>query len=1058
MIQSGIREYLKEIHQSFSKGDAREESFYDSLKKLIKTTAEHLSKTGITVTTNPKKTEGGNPDFRVWDGKSRIVGYIEAKKPETNLDDIEHTEQIKRYKEIFPNFILTNFLEFRFYRDGNLVDSVLIGRQHTLVTLGAKPVPENEENFSELFEKYFSFTFPRNLNAKRLAKELAKRTRFLRDQVIIEEIKETSNDSHHYLQGFYEAFKTYLIIGLTEEDFADLYAQTLTYGLFAARTRCKEEFNRRNAVLYIPPTVGILHDVFEFISIGKPSRQLEWIIDDIAEVLASVNVSLILNEFFRYGKGDDPIVHFYETFLSEYDPKIREKRGVYYTTAPVVSFIVRSLNIILKNHFNKPDGLADLNIKILDPAAGTLTFIAEAARLALEEYVKKYGKGVKEDFVRNHLLKNFYAFELMMAPYAVGHLKMSYVFQEMGCQLKNEDRFNLYLTNTLEMQDIEQSHLPGMATLSQESYLAGKIKKETPILIILGNPPYSGHSTNVGEWISKEIKEYYKVDGKPLGERNPKWLQDDYVKFIRFSQWKIDQNGEGILGFITNHSYLDNPTFRGMRQSLMKSFNEIYILDLHGNTLKKEKCPDGSKDENVFDIRQGVSIALFIKKKDIKQDCKVYHSELWGLRDDKYEQLANNDFKTIKWQKINPKSEFYLFIQRDERLEKSYQKYFKISDIFPINGVGMTTARDNFVVDRDKSKLLKRILLFKNNEGSDDELHQTFNINKKKGWSIRKAWNMLQSIPDSEIENLITPVLYRPFDIQWIFYHDSVVWRTVKKVMSHMYSKNIGLCIGRAGQVVGLEKLWNLLFISENIIDFNLFYRGGGVLFPLYTHTESKKEGLFGTLDENQIKNSNINPEILIVLRDNFKNKTPTPEQIFYYIYAVLYSNIYREKYAEFLKIDFPRIPFTKDYDLFIKLGKLGQEMAEIHLMKSTQLNKTFSRFEVSGDNVVKKVEYVPVGAGLAPARKKNSKTNGNVFINNTQYFSNIDNNIWEYQIGGYQVMYKWLKDRKGRTLSLEDIQHYIKIARTLQLTIEYQTKIDKLYSRVEKNLIDFDK
>jgi predicted helicase len=366
------------------------------------------------------------------------------------------------------------------------------------------------------------------------------------------------------------------------------------------------------------------------------------------------------------------------------------------------------------------------------------------------------------------------------------------------------------------MEDIEQTYFPGMVALSEESYLAGKIKKETQILVILGNPPYSGHSSNVGEWISNEIKEYYKVDGKPLGERNPKWLQDDYVKFIRFAQWKIDQNGEGVLGFITNHSYIDNPTFRGMRQSLMKSFDEIFILDLHGNTLKKERCPDGSKDENVFDIRQGVAISLFIKKKEKKGECKIFHSDLWGLRDYKYEQLLKNDFKIIKWQEINPKSEFYLFIPRDEALEQAYLKYYKITDIFPVNGVGMTTARDNFVINRDKNVLLNRIRLFKNNSGSDDELHQIFQINKKKGWSIRKAWNMLQSITESEIEDLITPVLYRPFDIRWIFYHDSLVWRTVKRVMVHMSKENIGLIVPRL-----VIKKFQHTFCTNNITNFN---------------------------------------------------------------------------------------------------------------------------------------------------------------------------------------------------------------------------------------------
>jgi predicted helicase len=361
------------------------------MEDMILAMADFIGKSRVDVTILPKKTEGGNPDFRVWDGKSKIIGYIESKNPETDLDDVENSEQLKRYRDTFPNLILTNFMEFRLYRDGQLMDLVSIGRRHTLLKIGAKPVVENAEKFQEIFDSYFSFTFPDNLNARRLAKELAKRTRFLKEQIIIEELKGQPDEGHNYILGFFEAFKKYLIYGLTEKDFADLYSQTITYGLFAARTRCEGEFHRKNAVDYIPQTIGILHDVFEFVSIGHPPKGLECIIDDITEVLASVNVSKILNEFYLDGKGEDPIIHFYETFLSEYDPLIREKRGVYYTPEPVVSFIVRSLNIILKEHFNKPDGLADIKIKILDPAAGTLTFIAEAAKLALKEYTLKWG-------------------------------------------------------------------------------------------------------------------------------------------------------------------------------------------------------------------------------------------------------------------------------------------------------------------------------------------------------------------------------------------------------------------------------------------------------------------------------------------------------------------------------------------------------------------------------------------------------------------------------------------------------------------------------------------
>jgi predicted helicase len=520
---------------------------------------------------------------------------------------------------------------------------------------------EKESEFVELLQKFFLFSLPKVYDAKTLAAELAKRTRFLKDEIVIHQLEEEESTKKGHILGFYEAFRQYLIRGLSKEEFADLYSQTITYGLFVARTRSENSFNRKLAYDNIPHTIGILRDVFNFISFEDLPPQMEWIVDDISEVLAVTDVKHILHQYFHEGKGRDPIVHFYETFLAEYDPKMRETRGVYYTPEPVVSYIVRCLHKILTEHFNRQDGFASATVTVLDPAAGTLTFLADASKLAVEEFISKYGEGGKENLIREHILKHFYAFELMMAPYAVGHLKMSFFLEELGYKLLKDDRFKLYLTNTLEMEELAQTELPGMVSLSEESHSAGKVKKEQPILVILGNPPYSGMSANKGRWIDDLLKKgytradgskdggYYQVDGKPLGEKNPKWLQDDYVKFIRFAQWKIDQAGEGVLGFITNHSYLDNPTFRGMRQSLMSSFDEIHILDLHGNTLKKEKCPDGSKDENVFDIKQGVAIALFIKKKGNPPisplekggkegfDSKVYHSEIWGLRERKYD-------------------------------------------------------------------------------------------------------------------------------------------------------------------------------------------------------------------------------------------------------------------------------------------------------------------------------------------------------------------------------------------------------------------------------------
>ncbi|MEA2103217.1 MAG: type ISP restriction/modification enzyme [Candidatus Cloacimonadota bacterium] len=1049
-----LKKYLREIFGTYSQGDAREESFYETLANLFREYANSTNRKNIHVTTLPKKTEAGNPDFRIWDGKQHIVGYIEAKKPETEIDSVEFSDQLKRYKGTFPNLILTNFSEFRLYRNGKEVERVAIARPFWMKQLGKEPPLEKKDEFLKLLAKFFSFSLPKVYDPKTLATELAKRTRFLKDEVIEEELKNDEQAQGH-IHGFYEAFKKFLLSGLSKKEFADLYSQTITFGLFVARTRTENSFNRKLAFRKIPNTIGILRDIFKFISLEELPGQMEWTIDDISDVLAVTDLNSILKEYSR--KAKDPIFHFYETFLSEFDPKMRKKRGEYYTPLPVVSYITKSLHQILKEKFGKPYGFASENVTVLDPAAGTLTFLAETAKLAVDEFTSSFGCGSLQKFVKKHILQDFFAFEIMMAPYAVGHLKMSLMLQKLGYKMKDDERFNLYLTNTLETENMEQTYLPGWASISEESEKAGSIKTKKPILVILGNPPYAGISANKNDWIDKLLKKnignsqsYYKVDGKSLGERNPKWLQDDYVKFIRFAQWKIDQAGEGVLGFITNHSYLDNPTFRGMRQSLMKTFNEIYILDLHGNSLKREKCPDGSKDENVFDIRVGVSIVIFVKNDKLSERSKIskssiFHSELYGKRNKKYKWLEKNDITTTKWKKITPHSNFYLFKPRDETLLKYYDKFQKITEVFPLNSVGIVTSRDNFVIDKNKNSLENRIRRFKNSKLSDDELHKFFTINNKKNWDIRKAWNMLHKIDDSELETYIKPILYRPFDLQWIFYHYALIERSRKEIMRNMMNENMGLITSRQMNKFGIEPV----FITDLITDAHSITSAVSIsyIFPLYSYPDKSKNHLFENHKEYK-KETNLNNKLINYLKNTYKEDI-SPEEIFYYIYAILYSNIYRKKYAEFLKIDFPKIPFTKNYENFITLGKLGKKLADLHSLKSDELSPPLARFQGQGDCRIDKQKKI--------GRNYNAKEN-RVYINkDKQYFEGIEPEVWEYKIGGYQVCDKWLKDRTGRlTLSLGEIKHYCKIVTAIQKTIEIQKEIDGIYPEVEKDLINF--
>jgi len=1049
-----LESYLKRIHETASHGDAREESYYSVLKILLEEYAESTNRKHINVTILPKKTEAGNPDFRIWDGKQHIVGYIEAKPMTTEyLDQIETSEQLKRYLSTFPNVIVTNFFEFRLYRNGSLIDKVQIARPFVITKLSKIPKPEKEPEFHQLLEKFLSFSLPKVYNAKTLAIELAKRTRFLRDEVVAEELRALRKG---YILGFYEAFKQYLIGGLSKEDFIDLYSQTIAYGLFAARTRSGNDFNRKLAYDNIPQTIGILRDVFNFISLGQLPEQMEWIVDDISEVLAVTDVKNILHKYYHEGKGKDPVVHFYETFLAEYDPTTREKRGVYYTPESVVSYIVRSLHHILKEHFNRKDGFASETVTVLDPAAGTLTFLAEAAKLAIDEFVSKYGEGGKENFIKEHILKNFYAFELMMAPYAVGHLKMSFLLEELGYKLKKDDRFKLYLTNTLEMEELAQTELPGMASLSEESHLAGAVKKKTPILVILGNPPYSGISANLSEkyvtvrtkkgiernkkiktWIGNLIEDYKYVDGKHFGERKH-WLQDDYVKFIRFAQWKIDQAGDGVLGFITNHSYLDNITFRGMRQSLMNSYNEIYILNVHGSIKKKEKTPNGSKDDNVFDIMQGIAIAFFIKTRNKNKSCKVYYSDIWGLREGKYEWLSQKYIKTTDWQELNPTSPYYFFIPRKEKGRNIYERYWQMTDIFNMKVNGIVTARDHFVIDFDKQPLKARIMMFRNRSLSDEVVREGLQLKENYMWRVQKVRKQLITIKDWD--KYFTKILYRPFDERHIYFHDSVVWRTRKKVMRHMLQENMGIHTCR--QIS--SPTWHHILATNLIADdcyISNKTRERGYLFPLYYYPGITKKNLFSEPSNSQEKESNINPKVFMNLNKIY-NKKILAEDIFYFIYAILYSNIYRKKYIEFLKIEFPRIPFTEDCNVFNRMCSYGERLVNLHLLRSKELNSPFTKYQGKGDYEVEKVKY----------------EKGRILINKNQYFENIEKEIWEYKIGSYQVCEKWLKDRKGKKLTLDDIKHYCKIVTTIGKTIEIQKDIDKIYPEVEKEVIEFEK
>ena len=1038
MLKDILVTYLNDLQKIINRGDAREESFYHCLKDMIDAYAKLAKISKCEVGILPKTTEAGNPDFRVWDGKAHITGYIEAKKPETyNLDPISVSEQLKRYLATFPNLILTNFYEFRLYQHGSIVDSVTIASPINATQMQITPPVSHVDELATLLDRYFSFSLPAITDPKSLANALAKRTRFLRDEIITTQLAEEEMQGKKVLLSFWESFKTLLINNLTIEQFADLYAQTLTYGIFAARTRSEGEFNRELIYKYIPGTLGILKNIFKFISLEEPPKALAVLIDDIADILCNTDIQKILHRFYTEGKGRDPIVHFYETFLSEYDPKLREKRGVYYTPEPVVRYIVRSIHSLLKSHFAKDDGLASEDVTILDPAAGTLTFPAEAIKVAIEVHKGKYGSGSIHNLIKHHILPHFYAIELMMAPYTVGHLKISYLLAEHGYELSETERFKLYLSNTLEQDTPQQMSLPFANYISDECALANKVKHEDPILVIMGNPPYSGASENSNTWTESLLKtdldgaqSYYTIDGKPLNEKNPKWLQDDYVKFLRFAQWKIHKAGKGIVGMITNHGYLDNPTFRGMRQSLMNTFDEIYVLDLHGNTKKKETSPDGSKDENVFDIQQGTAIILMIKvdtasrrmsKRQDDVSTIVHHHELFGLRQFKYDWLKDTEFQAESYQELTPTSPFYLF--RPEAIgNEHYLQWKSLPEIFPVNSVGIVTARDEIAIQDNPHNVLVSVQRLANCDINSAKI-----IYKLKSEAKEKAFLDIQRdlLASKMSESHIQPILYRPFDTKYTYYpreKNRLIERTRYEVMRHMLEENVGIVSVRQ---VKTSETWQHVLLSSTISESCYISNRTSEIsyvFPLYIYPEEHKEDIFASSE----REFNIASDLL----DRFSKQWQgfQPEQLFYYVYAILHSNQYRERFAQYLRMDFPRIPFTEDYGIFRKLAEMGKELADIHLLKSPLLNNPIAKYQGSGSNdMVESIIY--------------DEHNGTIQINPDKYFEGITPELWNYHIGGYQVLHKYLKDRKGK--SLADPIHYCRIVAALKMTIDAKASID---------------
>ena len=872
-LERSLRTYFNEIHKIYIGGDFREESFYGVLKKLIEDCSKLLQPQGkANVLVLPRKTGAGIPDFRI-DKEGEIVGYIEAKSPDAVLREIENSEQLKRYRESFPNLILTNFLEFRLYKNGNLVDSVEIGRQFILQKLKHPPPPEKLDLFFNLLEKFFSFSIPEVTTSSTLSIELAKRTRFL--EYILQE--ELSRENKEVIR-FYKAFKDELIETLTKERFADLYAQTITYGLFAARMKAQKNFRKDIAWKLIPESLPLLKEIFYSFTGPHFPESLSWVVDDISQLLEKANISSILKEFKTTKWDEDPVIHFYETFLATYNPEERERLGVYYTPLPVVSYIVRSIHKLLKKKFRKPEGLATNDVTLLDPAAGTLTFVVQAIKQVQRELEKRNKAGLITSYIEEHILPHFHAFEILVAPYTVGHFKVSMVLEEIGYNFKKEERFQFYLTNTLEMKEPNQISL--LIELAKEGQEAMRVKEKVPILVVLGNPPYSVSSENKSEFI-ENLMETYKEDVKD--ERNIQPLSDDYIKFIRFAHWKIEQAGKGIIGFITNNSYLSGVIHRGMRRKLLETFDEIYILNLHGSARIGEKTPEGGKDENIFDIQQGVAIVFYVKFEKPSEKKKVYYADLWGLRKEKRDYLFKNDIETTKWQQLKPVPPYYFFVPKEFSRQEEYEEFWKVTEIFKVWASGVKTHRDHFVVGFTKEEIIQRLRIFTGNL-SGELIRKALKLRDTRDWKLRDA---REKAKKEKIEDKIYPYAYRAFDIRKICYALCLIDRGCDrwKLMKNLLEENLALSTSR--KYPETKKFGAL--VTTNVGSIN-FVTSQTYFFLLYLYTADKSERkMFEDKSTKSKHILNFTEEFLQAMKEAI-GKEPSPEDIFYYIYAVLYS------------------------------------------------------------------------------------------------------------------------------------------------------------------------
>lgn len=1050
-----IQGYVGELRALYASGQTTEHSFRPALAKLFSSIDPSL-----TVINEPKHiTDVGAPDF-VFNRGEVAVGWCEAKDIGKNIRKFAANDyskaQKERYRKGLRNLIYTNGLDFEFISDGDVVDFI------TIADL-APSLPPRPDNFVLLENRLRDFAHATPLtitSSKRLAELMAGKAAIIKDimaRALLADFQAAEAGAVATdLMGQYEAFKANLIHDITVADFADVYAETIAYGLFAARLHdaSPQTFTRAEALELLPKSNPFLRELFIYIAGPNLDDRLRRVIDELCNVFCAADMARVLANFGKITARQDPFLHFYEVFLAEYNPAKRKARGVWYTPEPVVNFIVRAVDSVLKTEFGLADGLADTSrvvidwdtgqnrrdgkaatikkqvhrVQILDPATGTGTFLAEVVKL-VSDRVKGVAPAQWSKYVEHELIPRISGFELLMASYAMCHTKLDMILTGLGYKPSaRPPRFGVYLTNSLEEGERVEQTLFGLSrAIAEEAKAASDIKRQMPIMCVIGNPPYSGISQNNGSWISGKIEDYKYVDGVHFGERKH-WLQDDYVKFLRFAEHMIEKNGEGVVGFITNHGYLSNPTFRGMRRHLLDTFDKIWVLDLHGNANKGERTPDGFADQNVFDIRQGVAIIIAVKRRGKKtRECELVRSDLWGDRSSKQAALWSDT--PPEKQRVESFAPYYMFYNISRQALSNYDAGFSLADLFKVRTVGAVTGRDDinvsFSLEEARSKIQQLTSL------SEPEARRLFGLSDKdaRDWTLETARKDAEGASDANF----TEIEYRPFDRRYTCYtgqsrglYASPQAGTLRNLLD---LPNIGLAYNKT---IESDRPFSDGFVFGRIIQHHsLSIKEVNYIAPLYIYP--------GDMDLDQSIRVNFDPKIyakickaaklsatagptvdVATLLQTKGEARPNEIKVFDYIYGVLHCPEYRETYAEFLRIAFPRIPFPTSAVAFAEISAAGEQLRRLHLLEDVVLAGVDYPFESTADDG---------GSSVVDKPRHESER---VWINNEQYFDHVPAVAWNYRIGSYQPARKWLDDRKGRVLGWDDVRHYQKIVRAL--------------------------